>query len=137
VASVELGALILFAADLAHTVAFYRALGVPLAEERHEDGPAHFACELGPVHLAVFAAEPGSPAPDSPAPSGRTGRAPSFRAGGSTFPGFAVPSIETALGAARALGAPVLQEPAEYPWGTRAVIEDPDGRAIELFQRPG
>lgn len=123
----ELGALILFAGELGRVVAFYRALGLPLAEERHGTGPAHFACELGGVHLAVFAAADGAPG----APS-----AQAFRSAGSSFPGFAVASVERTVAELRALGAEVEQEPVRTPWGVRALVRDPDGRVVEVFSRP-
>lgn len=38
--------------------AFYRdVLGVPLREERHASGPAHWGCELGDVHFAIHPAD--------------------------------------------------------------------------------
>jgi predicted enzyme related to lactoylglutathione lyase len=118
------GALVLFSADPERCVAFYRAIGVPLAEERHGEGePLHFACELGEVHVAVFPAEP-------------PGDAPGLSSSGCTFAGFSVASVEAAVDGARQLGAAVLQEPADYPWGRRAVLRDPDGRPVEVFARP-
>ena len=119
----DLGALILFTSQLERVVAFYRALGVPLAEERHDEGPVHHACDLGRVHLAVFEGEPGV--------------APPRGHGGCTFPGFTVESVAEALDDVRALGATVLAEPAMFPWGLRAVVVDPDGRPVEIFERSG
>ncbi len=117
----ELGALIVFARQLSETVAFYRAIGLPLEEESHEDGPKHFACELGPVHFAIF--------------EGTENGTASFRAAGSVMPGLAVDSLERAFEAMQQLGATIKQPPTEYPWGPRMLVEDPDGRTIELFER--
>ncbi len=118
----DVGALILFSNQLPAVVRFYRAIGLALEPERHEEGPVHYVSELGPTHFAVFEGPPGE--------------APEFRAGGSTFAGFAVDSLEEAMTGAKSVGARVVQEPAEYPWGMRALVVDPDGRVIELFQRP-
>lgn len=118
---IELGALILYANRLAETVSFYRALGMPLEEEHHEEGPLHFACELGPTHFAVFEGSPGTP--------------PALRSGGGTMPRFAVSSLDHAFQAVKALGAKVVQSPTDYPWGPRMLVEDPDGRTVEVFQR--
>jgi len=118
---VELGALILFANQLEETVAFYRALGLPLEEDPHDEGPLHFACALGPTHFAVFQGGPGTPPP--------------FRAAGGVTPGIAVPSLATALAAVEARGARVVEPPTEYPWGPRILVEDPDGRTVEVFER--
>lgn len=81
----------------------------------------HYACDLGNAHFAIL--------------ESRAGRAPGYRSGGSSFAGFAVVSLQAAVEAARSTGAPVLQEPESYPWGRRALVEDPDGRVVELFER--
>lgn len=118
----DLGALILFSNAIEKTVAFYRAIGVPLEEEKHDDeGPLHYACELGSTHMAIHAAG--------------EGRAAEWRSGGSSYFGFAVDSLKVAVEAARRTGARVVQEPEEYPWGPRSLVEDPDGRVVELFER--
>ena len=117
----ELGALILFANRLSETVSFYQALGLPLEEEDHEGGPLHFACDLGPIHFAVF--------------EGTSGTPPPFRAGGGVMPGLAVPSLDRAFETVQALGANIVQPPTDYPWGPRMLVEDPDGRTVEIFQR--
>jgi hypothetical protein len=53
----EMASLVLYAASTQSTAAFYRALGVTLADEDHGEGPVHFATELGPVHFAIYPAE--------------------------------------------------------------------------------
>jgi lactoylglutathione lyase len=118
----EMASLVLFAASPTVTAAFYRALGMELADECHGDGPVHFATELGPVHFAIYPAE---------AP----GRARERRRGGSLFPGFYVGSLDRAAGALAEVGAPVLTGHEQMPWGCRIVAEDPDGRAVEINQR--
>src|SRR5262245_14057316 len=56
----DVGALILFSGAIEKTVAFYRAIGMPLEEEKHdEEGPLHYACELGSTHMAIHAAPGG------------------------------------------------------------------------------
>ena len=50
---IEIASLVLFTGDFEGTAAFYRALGLPLIDEDHGDGPRHLAIELGPVHFAV------------------------------------------------------------------------------------
>ena len=118
----DVGALILFSHQVPAVIRFYRAIGLELERESHEEGPVHYVADLGPTHFAVF--------------EGAPGEAPEFRSGGSTFPGFAADSLEDAVSGAKSVGARVVQEPTEYPWGMRALVVDPDGRVIELFQRP-
>jgi lactoylglutathione lyase len=119
---IEMASLVLFAADLQATGSFYRSVGLQLAEERHDDGPVHLAVELGPVHFAIYAA-------DAP------GHAPERRGAGASFAGFYADSLDAATTALQALGAPVLSEHEEMPWGCRIVVRDPDGRAVEVNQR--
>jgi lactoylglutathione lyase len=117
----EIASLVLFARQLDRTAAFYRAIGLPLADEDHGDGPRHLAGEIGPVHFAIYAA-------DHP-----EGRSPKWRQPGSSFSGFYVASLDDTLTALA--DAPVLAGHQERPWGCRAVVEDPDGRAVEINQR--
>lgn len=118
----ELASIVVFTEHLDRTVAFYRALGVPLADEDHGDGFVHAAGEMGDVHVAVFpASEPGS-----------TG---DWRGGGTTFVGLWVSSLEAVVAAVEALGAEILLEHQGREWGCRIVVADPDGRAVELNQR--
>jgi predicted enzyme related to lactoylglutathione lyase len=119
---IEIASLVLFTAEVDRTVAFYRAVGVPLEDEDHGEGPVHAAAEVGDVHMAVYAAR-------------EPGRHPARRAGGSDFPGFYVDALDTALAAVTALGAPVLSGHEQMPWGCRVVVEDPDGRAVEINDR--
>lgn len=119
---IEMASLVLFAAQVDQTVAFYRAVGVALEDEDHGEGPVHAAAEVGGVHLAVYAAvDPG--------------RHPARRSGGSDFAGFYVDGLDDAVAAVTALGAAVLSGHEQMPWGCRVVVEDPDGRAVEINDR--
>jgi lactoylglutathione lyase len=118
----EMASLVLFAADAERTGDFYRAIGLSLEAELHEEGPVHLAVELGPVHFAIY---------EAAAP----GQAPERRSSGDTFPGFYVDSLDEVAGALRKLGAPLIQEHEAMPWGCRVVAKDPDGRAVEVNQR--
>ena len=118
----EMASLVLFAGDTAATAAFYRALGLELADEDHGEGPVHFAVELGPVHFAIY-------------PAQAPGRAAERRSGGSVFPGFYVGSLDRAVAALGRAGAVMLTGHEQMPWGCRVVAEDPDGRTVEINQR--
>lgn len=118
-----LDALVLTCADLDAARAFYAALGLPLEAEDHGEGPLHYACELGPVHFALFAAR-------------EEGAAPGRGQAGAVLPGFQVASVEEAYAAALAAGGQAVQEPADFPWGRRALVRDPDGRVVELNRKP-
>lgn len=120
----HLDAIVLRTNDLERCAAFYRAVGLQVKEEKHGDGPAHFACELGGVHFAIYGAD------TEGTPLSRT-------AGGATMIGFQVDSVETAFEAAVNSGGTPVVEPDDYPWGRRALVRDPDGRAVEFNCAPG
>ncbi len=98
-------------------------MGIDLAEEDPGDGVLHFAAELDGCHFAVF-------------PASGTSRSPRLREPGCSFAGIAVESLRATLESVEKLGAPVLEDPTRYPWGIRAVVADPDGRPVEIFEPP-
>jgi predicted enzyme related to lactoylglutathione lyase len=118
-----MSSLVLFANDPEKTAAFYRALGVPLEEEDHGEGAVHLAAEIGPVHFAIYSAQ---------SPSG--GVTP-WRGAGNEFAGFYVESLDKVVASVSSLGARLLTEHQDRPWGCRVVAEDPDGRVVEINQR--
>ena len=122
-AMADLASLVLFSGHVDRAVAFYRAVGVELDGEDHGDGAVHFAADVSGVHFAVLGA------------TAAAGRAPTWRESGSSFPGFWVASLADIVAALAELGAPVLVEHEVREWGCRAVLEDPDGRAVEINQR--
>ncbi len=118
----EIASLVLFAADVDKTADFYRAIGLELEHEDHGEGPVHFAMELDGVHFAIY-------------PTGQSGRAPARGAAGSSFPGFYVDALDDVTVSLRRMGARMLTEHEQMPWGCRIVVEDPDGRSIEVNDR--
>jgi lactoylglutathione lyase len=96
---------------------FYQPLGIEMAEERHGSGPVHFAGRVGDVLLEIY-----------PLP----GQAGTVEA--TTRLGFAVANAAEAVQALCEAGALMEREPTPTPWGLRAVVRDPDGRAVELYQ---
>jgi predicted enzyme related to lactoylglutathione lyase len=101
-------------------LAFYQSLGVSFTQEQHGAGPVHHSCDLGGTVLEIY---PGS-----------EGKAPNRKAGGATMLGFRVPSVDTVLAALAQSGAPLVTPPKDQQSGRRAVVADPDGRAVEISQ---
>jgi lactoylglutathione lyase len=97
---------------------FFHPLGVSFAAERHGNGPLHYAGELAGVVLELYPLAQDVQAEDH-----------------LTRLGFSVGDLATTLRALEATGAAVISEPRQTEWGLRAVVRDPDGRAVELYQR--
>jgi lactoylglutathione lyase len=118
----QIASLVLFAADVQATGEFYRAVGLDLAQELHEEGPVHLAFELGPLHFASYEAV-------------TPGQAPERHSAGDTFPGFYVDSLDEVTIALEQVSAPIIREHEDMPWACRIVVQDPDGRAVEVNQK--
>lgn len=119
---------ILYAADLNRSIAFYRdELGLEFRFER--DGYAEF--DTGPTRFGLFersrlgdlvgeVADPGGPA-------------------GEVL--FLVDDVDAEAERLRAAGVEILTGPVDRPWGHRTLhLLDPDGHVVELAQeipRPG
>lgn len=97
---------------------FYSSLGIKLIKEQHGKGPVHYSGQVGETVLEIY------PLPEDGAP-----------ADASTRLGFVVTKVSETVEALRALNASIVSEPRETQWGFRAVVRDPDGRAVELCQR--
>jgi lactoylglutathione lyase len=96
---------------------FYGALGIGFALERHDDGPAHYAGQVGDLVLELY------PLAEDAGPTEATTRL-----------GLAVDDLNAAVKSLGAIGATSVTRPRQTEWGLRAVVRDPDGRAVELYQ---
>jgi len=93
---------------------FYGRLGLRFSEERHGSGPLHHAAILERTVFEIYPAiKPGD-------------------VDAATRLGFRVDDPMAIVERLRAAGAPIVSEPKPTPWGLRAVVRDPDGRAVEL-----
>ena len=113
----SLSLLVLKTRDVERLRRFYAALGIDFVEERHGSGPIHHAGRVGDLTLEVYPLPEGDGVPDA-----------------TTRLGFRVPDLLEAVQAVEALGARVASRPQPTEWGFRAVVRDPDGRAVELSQ---
>jgi len=114
---VSLSLLVLKTNQVERLLAFYRAIGIQFEEERHGNGPLHYAATMGCTVLELYPAA----AADTDAVGIRVG--------------FRVPNVLSAVESLRAGGAVIVSTPTASEWGSRAVVRDPDGRAVELYAR--
>jgi lactoylglutathione lyase len=120
----DVSSIVLFSNQPERIIVFYRSVGIQFDAEEHGDGFVHAATDVGDVHMAVF-----------PADASARSVVPRWREGGSTFVGFYVDSLDETLEALQRVGTKLLADHEVREWGCRVVVEDPDGRAVEINQR--
>ena len=96
-------------------VEFYGCMGIQFKKEQHQSGPLHFATDLDGLVFELYPAK-------TPEDVDRKTRL-----------GFGVPDLQGAMNLLRKHNATIAEEIKESPWGLRAVVRDPDGRAVELY----
>jgi lactoylglutathione lyase len=110
--------------DVEASVAFYRdLLGGTEVYRFPEDDPVFVTLRLGESEIGIggVSDKPLHGRPQRPAAGHRMELC------------IYVDDVDEAVGAARAVHAPVLLEPADQPWGERvAYIADPDGNLVML-----
>lgn len=119
----------LFSNDPARLVGFFeKVLRVTFAKRAHDDGRVHYIASLAGVQLEVKALRTadGSPTPD---------------AAGTNVDGvsrsevsFQVAGVAGAAARAMVNGGRIIQKAETFSWGTFAVVLDPDGNRIGLFE---
>lgn len=115
-----LNLLVLRAASIDQSVSFYSKLGLVFVQEQHGSGPVHYSCTLGATVIEIYPGKPGS--------------APDRKNAGATTIGVQVENLDLVVESLKKGGNTILTEPQDSAWGRRAVVQDPDGRAIELTQ---
>ncbi|HET6879248.1 MAG TPA: VOC family protein [Pirellulales bacterium] len=97
---------------------FYSSLGVEFAVEKHGAGPVHYAGTVGDAVLELYPLAAGAMA-DTTAPR----------------LGFAVTDVQRVTAELESLVAKIVSMPRQTKWGLRAVLNDPDGRPVEIYER--
>jgi catechol 2,3-dioxygenase-like lactoylglutathione lyase family enzyme len=116
-----LSGIILVSTEPSRLVRFYRdVLGLPLAEERHDDAEPHWACELGDVHFAIH------PAEDYPGEATATG---------AVKIAFLVFDLTPLVAWLADCGVELCYPPTEFGTESRiTAVRDPDGNLVELTE---
>jgi len=104
------------AQDIDRLAAFYAVLGLHFTRHRHGTGPEHLSSTIGETAFEIY-------------PLKSANESTVF-----TRLGFSVPSLTNALAQLRAVNAIVLAEPADTPFGRRAVVKDFEGHKVELYE---
>lgn len=111
----KLNLVVIYASSIEKSRDFYSELGLCFQLEQHGKGPEHYAASLGAVGVLEL----------YPANEGDTS---------TVRLGFTIDSMPEKLDCLRVAGAKVVSGIKQTAWGTRAVVEDPDGNRVELVQ---
>lgn len=117
----RLSLLVLRSSKVEACLAFYEALGLVFQQEQHGQGPVHHSCDVGGVILEIY-------------PAAADGVAPVRLAGGAVMPGLQVENLDVVMQRLVSLSTPIVSPAKISPWGRRAVVIDPDGRAVEVSE---
>ena len=109
--------IVIRAQDMDRLAEFYSVLGLHFSRHRHGKGPEHLSAVMGETVFEIY-------------PVARPGESTA-----ATRLGFSVPSLTKAISDFRSLNATVLVEPAESPFGRRAVVKDFEGHKVELYEK--
>lgn len=98
--------------------AFYASLGFQFDYHKHGGGPFHYASVGGSTVLEIY-----------PLPRGVT------QADNTTRLGFTVENLDGLIEQLQSQGTRIITPPVRTEWGYTAVVEDLDGRKIELTEK--
>lgn len=117
--NLSLNLIVFRTAEVNASLAFYTTIGLKFVQEQHGTGPVHYSCEVGNVVIEIYPGKPGS--------------APDRKVAGATLVGFQVTNLDEILKTLKQNGVEVLTPLQDSLW-RRVVVQDPDGRAIELTE---
>ncbi len=109
-----LNLLVIRSKDIERAADFYREMGLSIRREAHGSGPEHYTATVDGRVFEIYPQRDGAPATT-----------------GVRF-GFAVDDVDGVVALLRRIGAEIVTEPKDSPWGRRAVVKDPDGHVVEL-----
>jgi predicted enzyme related to lactoylglutathione lyase len=115
---VFLSSLVLRTNRLEACARFYQGLGLIFTRERHGTGPSHYACRSGEVLIEFY--------PDN---------SEEASIGAGIMIGFQVGDLANVLRSLESAAGRLVKPPENTRWGRRAVVLDPDGRKVEIYEK--
>lgn len=97
---------------------FYRALGIEFDYHKHGNGPYHYASIAGNPTLEIYPLPKNATKPDH-----------------TTRLGLVVEQLDVLIADLKSRGITIVSEPTVSEWGYMAIVQDLDGRKIELTER--
>lgn len=99
---------------------FYQGLGLEFIEEQHGNGPVHYSYSQDQLVIEIY--------------PGTEGSILSWKESGALMFGFFVEDINKIIDSIESLKGKVISHRNETERGYRAVLEDPEGRRIEIIE---
>lgn len=116
----ELRLIVIRTIDIKKLAEFYNLLGLQFEYHKHENSPLHYSTTIGKTVLEIYPLTKQQTEPDK-----------NLRLG------FAVDFFDEKMKILKELQVVFSTEPAQTHFGFMAVIVDPDGRKIELYEDDG
>jgi lactoylglutathione lyase len=113
--------IVLRAANVEASLRFYQTIGFAFVQEQHGNGPIHYSSQSEGIVLEIY-------------PGRENDLLRDRRNAGETMIGFQIDDLAKIVEALQQLGMKVITSPQSSEWGLRAVVQDPDSRAVELTQ---
>jgi predicted enzyme related to lactoylglutathione lyase len=114
----QLKLLVIRSANPAQLAQFYTHLGCTFEQHRHGTGPLHYSCTIDKMVLEIY-----------PLAKGQVAADPNLRLG------FEVEEFEVVLEKLIEQGGTLIQAPYESEFGWMGVVEDLEGRKVELYKK--
>lgn len=115
--STALSLIVIRAANIEASLAFYRALGVAFVQEQHGSGPVHYSCDFGGLVLELY--------PNKANPSQESSTH-------TMMLGFKVASLESTLAELHKLEIEPKAALKESEWGLWVNVTDPNGSTVQI-----
>jgi predicted enzyme related to lactoylglutathione lyase len=97
---------------------FYGQFGIKFENHRHGNGPLHYAAQLNELVFEIY-----------PLPKDKQKADDTLRLG------FTVDNLDEIIKRLKSSGGKIIKEPGVTEWGYISIIEDIDGRKIELKEK--
>ena len=112
-----LALIVIRSADIEALKDFYEKIGLDFQKEQHGKGPVHYSSVSGAIVLEIY------PAYAEEAPT-------------MNRLGFYLENLEATMHRLKTDGVEILSPSAQTQRGVVAIVKDPEGRKIELYQKP-
>lgn len=115
----EIALIVVRTATIEKLVSFYTLLGFEFENQQHGNGPLHYSASVGKGVLEIYPLAKGQSQADS-----------NLRLG------FRINNFENIINELKEAEVNFAMEPASTEdWGIMAIVIDPDGRKIELYEK--